>query len=135
MDLKDCEKKGFIRNTKIDVGLIKSLLEMSKNEEKIVREITLTSNNVSTFCTIAYSSLREILEAICLEKGYKISSHVCMGLFLRKNLQDFDYVFFERIRKIRNLISYYGKQIELKQGKELINKIFKLNSKLRCLFN
>ena len=131
MDLGDCYGKGFIRKIKPDRNLIKSLLEMSRSEEKFVKGVIMTEENVSTLCTLAYSSLREILEALCLDKGYKITNHICLGLLLKKELEDFDYALFERVRKIRNKISYYGNKIGLEEGTEIIRKIFELNTKLR----
>lgn len=131
MDINDCIKEGFIRNVKVDKALIDSLISMSKSEEETIKSSKLNENNISTYCMVAYSSLREILEAIALNFGYKITNHVCLGLFLKKELKDFDFEFFERIRKIRNKISYYGEKIDLETGKDLIDKIFEINSYLR----
>lgn len=131
MDLKDCEREGFIRKANIDNNLIGSLLEMSRVDEDVVRESELTEKNISTFCSVAYSSLRQLLEAICLNKGYKVTNHVCIGLLLKREIKNFDFDFFERVRKIRNRISYYGEKIGLSEGKEIIEKIFKLNKELR----
>lgn len=131
MDLTDCEKDGFIRNVKPDLALINSLIEMSKSEEETVKSSKLNKNNISTYCMVAYSSLREILEAISLNLGYKITNHACLGLFLKNKLKEFDFEFFERVRKIRNKIGYYGEKIDLETGEDLIKRIFELNSSLR----
>ena len=34
---------------------------------------------------MAYDSLRETFEALCILKGYKVTSHICLGELL-KNL-------------------------------------------------
>jgi uncharacterized protein (UPF0332 family) len=131
MDLKDCERQGFLRESKVDKDLISSLLVMSKRDEETVLSANLNSKNISSYSVMAYSSLRKIMEALCLQKGYKITNHICTGLFLKKNIEGFDYVFFDRIRRIRNQINYYGESVDLEIGMDLIKKIFGLNKFLR----
>ncbi len=122
MDLEECKRKGFIRKTFVDDNLIKSLIEMSKISEKEIKVVNLNEDNVSVYISIAYDSLREILEAICISKGYKVTSHVCVGELLKRLIQDFDFYSFDRFRFIRNSINYYGKKIGFKEGKEIIKK-------------
>jgi len=124
MDLNECYKKGFIKKTKINRELINSLIEISNIKEETINSARLNERNISAYVSMAYESLREILEAICISKGYKINSHLCLGEFLKKLLKNFDFNEFDRLRYIRNGINYYGTQIEFKQGKEIIQKIF-----------
>lgn len=134
MDLDDCFRKGLIKKTMINRELIKSLIEMADIKEKTVRTAELNKMNVSAYVSLAYDSLREILEAICISKGFKILSHVCIGEFLRKNIKEFDYNGFDRLRYTRNSINYYGTKIEFRQGKEIIQKIFDMKKRLvTCL--
>ncbi len=135
MDLNTCRKNGFIRKVQVDNNLINSIIEMSKIDEETVQNAKQSERNISTYCVVAYSSLRQILEAITLKLGYKITNHICTGLFLKEKFDDFDFEFFERIRKVRNQISYYGEKLEFETGKDLINRIFHLNSKLRKIIN
>lgn len=80
---------------------------------------------------MAYDSLREAMEAICIIQGYKVTNHVCIGELLKKINSEFDLVLFDRLRYARNSINYYGEQIDLEQGKELIRKIFKLKKEVK----
>ena len=73
MDLDECFKQNFIKKTKIDKNLIKSLMEMSDSIEKVVKKADLNEDNISVFVSMAYDSVREILEAICILKGYKVT--------------------------------------------------------------
>lgn len=130
MDLDDCNKKGFIRKTNVDGELIKSLIEMSNIKEVTVNSAKINNFNISAYVSMAYDSLREILEAICISFGYKVTSHVCLGELLKKLTAEFDYNEFDRIRYIRNGINYYGTKIELEQGKEINKKIFLMKKKL-----
>ncbi len=130
MDLDDCFRKELIKKTRVDKNLINSLIEMSNINENTVKTSNINEINVSSYVSLAYDSLREILEAICISKGYKILSHFCIGELLRSLLKDFDYNEFDRFRYIRNSINYYGTKVDFEQGKSIINKIFSIKNKL-----
>ena len=130
MDLKECFRKGLIKKTKVRIPLINSLLEISKIKEIAVRGAKIDEVNISAYTSLAYDSLREVLEAFCILNGYKVFSHFCIGELLNLLIKDFNYNEFYRIRQIRNSINYYGKKIEFKQGKGVINKIFKMKENL-----
>ncbi len=123
MDLKECFDKGLVKKTRIDEGLVKSLVEMSDIKESVVRKSKMDGRNVSAFVSLAYDSLREVLEALCVSRGYKVMSHLCMGELLRSLFKDFPYSEFDRMRWIRNGINYYGTKVEFSQGKEIIRNI------------
>lgn len=126
MGLDDCYKKGYIRKIKVNSELIKSLIEMSDIKEKTIKSSKLDEINVSAYFSMAYDSLREILEAVSISRGFKVTSHLCLGELLKNILDEFDFVNFDRFRYARNSVNYYGTKIDFIQGKELINKIFEM---------
>ena len=130
MDLEECYKNGFIKKTRIDKELIKSLIEMSKIKEDSVNNARVNEINISAYVSMAYDSLREILEALCILKEYKVTSHICLGELLKTLIPNFDFNGFDRFRYIRNGISYYGTKIDYQQGKEIIIKMFRLKSEI-----
>lgn len=130
MDLEECYKKGFIKKININTELIKSLIEMADINEQTVKTALLTKINISSYVSLAYDSLREILEAIAISNCYKVTSHSCLGELLKNLLKDFDYYEFDRLRYTRNGINYYGIKIDFQQGKEIINKIFNMKNSL-----
>lgn len=130
MDLSDCYKRNFIKKTRKNPELIKSLIEMSNIKESTIKSAKVNGKNISAYFSMAYESLREILEAICISYGYKVTSHFCLGELLRKLIKDFDFNGFDRIRYARNSVNYYGIKIEFQQGKELIRKIFEMKNNL-----
>ncbi|MFH1376609.1 MAG: hypothetical protein ABIH25_03145 [Candidatus Woesearchaeota archaeon] len=130
MDLDECFKKGLIKKTEINKELIRSLIEMSKIKEDAVKSAKITKTNISAYVSLAYDSLREILESLCILNGYKVISHICIGELLNKIMREFDYKDFDRVRWIRNSINYYGEKVEFKQGKEIITKIFNMKNKI-----
>lgn len=130
MDLNECYKKKFIKKTRIDSELIKSLREMSEIKKLTVNSAKIDKINISAYVSMAYDSLREILEAICISFGYKVTSHLCLGELLKTLINNFDFNEFDRFRFIRNRINYYGTKIDFEQGKEIIKKMFIMEKKL-----
>ena len=70
MDIDDCFRKGLIKKTNKDLGLIKSLVEMSRIKEGAVNTAVIDGVNISAYVSLAYDSLREVLEALCILNGY-----------------------------------------------------------------
>lgn len=130
MDLAECYRKGFIRRTAVNIPLIQSLVEMANNKEFTVQTAQINERTISAYVSLAYDALREILEAICIMHGYKVTSHVCTEQLLEKFVPAFDAIEFDRLRYTRNSINYYGKNVEYEQGKEIIKKIFKMKQQL-----
>jgi len=130
MDLNECYEKGFIKKVEIDRGVIISLIEMADIKELAVNTAKIDAINISAYVSLAYDSLREILEAICISKGHKVMSHLCMGELLVDLLNDFDYGSFDRLRYARNGINYYGNKVDYEQGLILIKKMFDMKDLL-----
>ncbi len=124
MDLDECYRKGLIKKTRIDKELIRSLIEMSDIKENAVNTANVNEINISAYVSMAYDSLREVLEALCISKGHKVLSHICIGELLKTIITDFNYSEFDRLRYARNSINYYGAKVDFVQGKEIIRKIF-----------
>ena len=133
MDIDECKRKGFVKKARIDPELARSLSEMSDIKEKAIRNVNLNAENISAFVPMAYDSLREVLEAICIMHGYKVISHVCIEKLLSTIYPDVSWQDFDRFRYIRNGINYYGKKVDFEQGKEIIDKIFLLKKDVSLL--
>lgn len=130
MDLEECRRKGLIKRARVDTELIKSLIEMSGIKEITVSTARINEVNISAYVSMAYDSLRELLEAICILKGYKVISHMCIGELLKELLERFDYNSFDRMRYIRNGINYYGIKTDFAAGKEIMRKMFAMRKEL-----
>jgi hypothetical protein len=105
-------------------------MEMAEIKEEAVESAAIDGKNISAYVSLAYDALREILEAICISRGYKVLSHICMGEFLRSVIGESDYKEFDRLRYTRNGINYYGSKVELGQGKDIIAKTFSMKKRL-----
>ncbi|HLD11121.1 MAG TPA: hypothetical protein VJB89_03500 [Candidatus Nanoarchaeia archaeon] len=133
MDLEECKKLGFIRITNPNKEKTLSLIEISDIKEETINTTKLNGRNINAYVPLAYDSLREILEALCILFGYNITNHICLGELLKELIPEFDYNSFDRFRYIRNGINYYGKQIGLEEGKEVIDKIFLFRKNIKKL--
>ena len=103
---------------------------MSEIKMKTVKSANVDEVNISAYVSLAYDSLRELLEALCISKGYKVLSHICIGELLKDILDEFDYDDFDRLRYIRNSINYYGEKVDFDQGNEIIKKTFVMRRKI-----
>ncbi|MBN1377460.1 hypothetical protein JW949_03985 [Candidatus Woesearchaeota archaeon] len=61
-----------------------------------------------------YESLRQILEAICLIEGYKVYSHEAFTYYLNDKQEYKTADLFDKYRRMRNEVNYYGKTISMK---------------------
>ena len=125
MDWMECYKKGFVKEISWDKGKFTSFLEIK--ESKIEAAEVLPEKFYYSKITLLYDALRILLEIIALKNGYKIYNHECYTAFLKEILnlsREADE--FDKIRKIRNSINYYGKKISIEEGKLVIKKIKEL---------
>jgi len=80
-------------------------------------------------------SLRELLEALAIKNGFKIYNHECYCAFLKEILKDEELAaLFDKFRRIRNKINYYGKDLSPKEAEAFKTEIEELVEKLKKLF-
>lgn len=127
MDWKECLQKKIAKNIKEDENLIKSLIKTSENKLSSAEELSLTETNASSKISLAYDSLREVLEALAIKNKFKIYNHECYSAFLKEVLNKNSLgEEFDKLRKIRNSVNYYAKEISIQDTKDIINRIKKL---------
>lgn len=131
MDWQECKDKKFVKETSEDKNLISSLVNSSKKKSDSNARLELDEITASTKVSLAYESLREILEALAIKKGFKIYNHECFCSFLKEICSE-EYLSknFDRFRKIRNKINYYGAEIPIGDAKILIEEISNLKNKI-----
>lgn len=133
MRFDDFIKEGKIRKVSKDIQLSKSLIKTSEQDLKFLDKLEITEESARKIIVSYYDTLRSILEAVAILKGYKIYSHEAYTYFLKKENENILSEKFDRLRRIRNSVSYYGKNIsvaEVKEHKgEIINMIKRLKEK------
>ncbi len=135
-DWKECVNKKEVKQVSPDLEMASSLFKTSENKLISAKELKLREETVASKISLSYDSIRELLEAIALKKGYKIYNHVCYTSFLKEilNLPEIADE-FDSLRKIRNDINYYGKDISLVETKEVIDQLINLRKKLLVLYH
>lgn len=131
MDWNECVKKRLAKEINEDKELIKSLIKTSKNKLESEEKLELDEVTAGSKVSLAYDSLREVLEGLSIKKGYKIYNHECYVYFLKEILNESSKGDeFDELRKIRNDINYYGKEIAIKEAKDVLQRIKKLRTEL-----
>lgn len=129
MDWKECCDKKIVKSVEQDENLISSLKKTSENKIKSSNELATNETNAGSKVSLAYDSLREILEALALDNGYKIYNHECYTHFLKEFMNESEKGDeFDDIRLVRNSINYYGKDISIEESKSIIQRIKNLRS-------
>lgn len=127
MDWKECIQKRIAKKVKEDKNLINSLIQSSENKLSSSEELSLNEINSSSKICLAYDSLREILEALAIKNNFKIYNHECYTAFLKEILNKSNLSEeFDKLRKIRNSINYYAKEISIQDTKDTLSRIKKL---------
>ncbi|RLJ03079.1 MAG: hypothetical protein DRP11_01765 [Candidatus Aenigmatarchaeota archaeon] len=118
---KDCLEKNSSMRISPDIERAKSLIETSEERISIVGEID--ERNANFIFEDYYSSLLEILHALVLLNGYKVTNHICLGYYLRDILKREDlFIIFDDLRYKRNSLTYYGRRMDFGTAMESIEK-------------
>lgn len=136
MDWKECFNKKLIKNISEDRDLVISLRKNSDNKSFSASKLNLSEITASSVIILHYDSLRELLEALALSKGYKIYGHECFSAFLSEIIKEEDLAErFDKVRKLRNSINYYGKSLSINDANDIIQELKYLKKEIKALFN
>ena len=131
--VKDFEyflNRGDVKKQKSDRNMSKATfkdsmerLELSKSLLKRAKSKYVLEN--------AYESMREASDSLLYLEGYKSFSHEASIVYLlKKDFSEQDIIEFDRFRKIRNGIKYYGgdcedsdAELSIKLAERVIRKI------------
>ncbi len=121
----DCLETNSALKSSPDKGRAKSLIETANERIKLIKSIN--EQNCNFVFEDYYTSILELLQALVVIKGYKITNHVCLGFYLRDILKRDDlYLIFDDLRYKRNSLTYYGKRMDFETAKNSIEKSKKL---------
>ncbi len=124
MRWEDCNDNKKVRKASPDESLIKSLLEMSANKIKVISSLPLNETTASVVLVEYYEALREVAEAIASKNGFKVYSHECLTSMLQYLVrEEIIAQKFDRFRKLRNGINYYGKPASLEEARRAVKEI------------
>ncbi|MBI2663767.1 hypothetical protein HYX10_00300 [Candidatus Woesearchaeota archaeon] len=126
MKFEDFIQHGKVRKASPDVALAKSLVSTAAVDLKFLSALQVNSTSARKVMTNYYDVLRSILEAILAVEGYKVYSHEAFTYFLKDKGESFIAEKFDRFRRIRNSINYYGKDISAIEVKENAGEIVEM---------
>lgn len=128
-DWKSCMDSLTAKRIKPDEDKIKSLLKASKRKLESEGRLGMDEVTSTSKFSLAYESLRELLEALAIKNGYKIYNHECYTYFLKEIIDESTKGDeFDAIRKIRNGVNYYGKELAPQQAEKMIKQIKELRN-------
>ena len=108
-----------------------TLFKSSIQAIETAKAIQLNPNTLKSVLRELYEGLREYCEAIGYLRGYKFLDHESVGYFLRDILKEQSVSMkFDRYRRLRNGINYYGEDINIETVKEAIIEIPEIVKKL-----
>jgi len=112
----------------------KSLIETAQGRIEFIKQSQLTKNNANYVFEAHYSSILELVHALVIIAGYKVTNHICLGYYLRDIIKRADlFRMFDDCRFKRNSLMYYGKKLDFETAKETLetcNKLVKEINKL-----
>lgn len=125
-------KEGFVKKVPIDIMRAKSLIKSSQQALSTAKIIPFREETLKTVFRELYESLREYCEALGYVKGYKFLNHESITDFLHEILNEKEISLkFDRYRKLRNGINYYGNTIEMQTIKDALIDVPLLINKLK----
>lgn len=127
MDWEECCRKRITKTANPDIDMINSMVKTSKNKLESERILVMNDVTAASKLSLAYDSLRELLEALALKHGYKVYNHECYTAFLKEIIREsLKGDEFDDIRIARNAVNYYGKEISAQDAAGLIKRIYAL---------
>lgn len=111
----------------LDKEKSKSLRDTAKDRIKYLNENKVKENNANFIFEGYYSSVLELLHALLLMHGYKVTNHICLGYYIRDILQREDiFRIYDDCRFKRNSLIYYGRKMDFATAKNAIEKCIKI---------
>ncbi len=132
MDWTNCTKAFLAKSMKPDTHKIASLMEIAGIKLKTAK--VLGDEHYYGKFSLLYDILRELLECLAIHEGYKIYNHECYTAFLKEVIRASvlgDH--FDKLRKLRNGINYYGKKISQEEGIQAINQACQCIGEIKAL--
>lgn len=131
MNFENSLKEGKAKIVVANKIRASSLFNSSNYAIETAKGISLGVGSSKTILRELYEGLREYCEGIGYLRGYKFLDHESIGYFLRDILKE-QKIFnrFDRYRKLRNGINYYGEDIDLETVKEAMLEIPRLVKEL-----
>lgn len=106
----DCIINKSARKVTPDINRAKSLIETANERISLITKVN--EKNCNFVFEDYYTSILELLQAMCFKEGLNVLNHICIGFYLRDTLKREDlYLLFDDLRcqnRQRDYPSIYG---------------------------
>ncbi len=131
---EECISSGSSLSVSPDMAKAKSLVDTAKGRIDFMKRNEIEISNANYIFEGYYSSVLEMLHALVIKKGYKVSNHICLGFYLRDVMKREDlYRIFDDCRYKRNSLVYYGRKMPLETAEGAIRKCISFIDKLEVM--
>lgn len=116
-------KGDQLRKKSLDKEKVKSMVESSKTNMKIVKNIPLTEESAIIIFRETYESIRQLGDARWWLQGYEPRNHeVSMEILKEINIKEkIKLNHLSRFKAIRNDTNYRGFKVTITQAKEILD--------------
>ena len=120
-------REGFVKKVAVNTLRAKSLIQSSHEAIESAQSIPFEERKLKTIFRELYEGLREFCDALGYFRGYKFLSHEAITHFISDILHEQSLAMhFDRLRKIRNGINYYGESVAPETVQEALREIPKM---------
>ena len=131
MKFSDFIKRKEVRKAEFDPELFKSIVKTAELDLIFLEKVKIDEYSARKIMSNYYDVLRSLLEAMALRDGYKVYSHEAFTFYLREKEENEISLKFDRFRKKRNAINYYGESVSVEEVKEYSGEMKKIIIELK----
>lgn len=125
--------KGEVKKQSPDKNLAKATLDDSEERLALAKSLRTLAKSKYVLEN-AYEAMREAADSVLYEDGFKSFSHEASIVYLlKKGFSESDISEFDRFRKIRNGIKYYGGDCDDSDAEAAIKLAERIVSKIKEL--
>ena len=126
MEFDDFIRRNDVRKVEKNKRLAGDLVATAKKDMMFLDSLDINKNSARKIFSGYYDVLRSVLEAIAILNGYKIYLHEAFSYFLKKIGKEKIGFKFDRFRRKRNRINYYGEEIDVDEARQEVNEMKEL---------
>jgi len=131
MKFNDFITRKEVRKTEFDKGLFESLVKTAELDLIFLEKVKIDEYSSRKIMSNYYDVLRSLLEAMALRDGYKVYSHEAFTFYLKEKEESEISLKFDRFRKKRNAINYYGESVSVEEVNEYSEEMKKIIMELK----
>ncbi|MBI5398053.1 hypothetical protein HZB03_01195 [Candidatus Woesearchaeota archaeon] len=128
---KECIESASSVSVSPDKAKARSLRDTAVGRNHFLDNNNVDEDSANYIFEGYYSSALELLHALLLLRGYKVTNHICSGFYLRDVLnKKAVFRLFDDCRFKRNSLIYYGRTMDFNTAKDAIKKCKRLLKEL-----